>query len=384
MNRSLSLDYYRDAGLQRWVDDYVAAHKIEAGAGVLVGDGAVRRQIPAGAPRGRLLRRRLGQMAPVRRPEILADELAVPPRGAPAAVLRAPGGARLRRLAVRLGAGSGPVPRARAGKRAPRSASSTTASTPTTFRPDTGHANPYPAGERAVVFTGAMDYWPNVDAVQWFAPKCSRQLRARLSRPALLHRRRASAQAVRSAGQAADGVSVTGTVPDVRPYIAHAQVAVAPLRIARGIQNKVLEAMAMATPVVVSPQALEGIDAEPGHRTGAGRRRRRFRRRRQQPAPSRAATTWGAPRAPKSNANTAGRATWPASGSASNVPETAARRRRTRHPPRPVRARAPLLIALALLAPLVLYFAPRARSSRSGTAPKPSPTATSSCRSACG
>jgi glycosyltransferase involved in cell wall biosynthesis len=60
------------------------------------------------------------------------------------------------------------------------------------------------------------------------------------------------------------GVVVTGTVPDVRPYIAHAQVAVAPLRIARGIQNKVLEAMAMATPVVVSPQALEGIDAVPG------------------------------------------------------------------------------------------------------------------------
>jgi glycosyltransferase involved in cell wall biosynthesis len=53
-------------------------------------------------------------------------------------------------------------------------------------------------------------------------------------------------------------------VPDVRPYIAHAHVAVAPLRIARGIQNKVLEAMAMAKPVVVSPQALEGIDAEPG------------------------------------------------------------------------------------------------------------------------
>jgi glycosyltransferase involved in cell wall biosynthesis len=60
------------------------------------------------------------------------------------------------------------------------------------------------------------------------------------------------------------GVLVTGTVPDVRPYIAHAAVCVAPLRIARGIQNKVLEAMAMARPMVVSPQALEGIDAAPG------------------------------------------------------------------------------------------------------------------------
>jgi glycosyltransferase involved in cell wall biosynthesis len=60
------------------------------------------------------------------------------------------------------------------------------------------------------------------------------------------------------------GVRVTGTVPDVRPYLAHAQVSVAPLRIARGIQNKVLEAMAMGMRVVVSPQALEGIAAENG------------------------------------------------------------------------------------------------------------------------
>ncbi len=57
---------------------------------------------------------------------------------------------------------------------------------------------------------------------------------------------------------------VTGTVPDVRPYIHHGEIAVAPLRIARGIQNKVLEAMAMGRPVVVSPQALEGIEAQPG------------------------------------------------------------------------------------------------------------------------
>ena len=57
---------------------------------------------------------------------------------------------------------------------------------------------------------------------------------------------------------------MTGRVEDVRPYVAHAAVAVAPLRIARGIQNKVLEAMAMARPVVASAEAFEGIDAEPG------------------------------------------------------------------------------------------------------------------------
>jgi sugar transferase (PEP-CTERM/EpsH1 system associated) len=131
------------------------------------------------------------------------------------------------------------------------------------FSPDAPHANPYAPGERALVFTGAMDYWPNVDAVQWFATDIFPGLRARYpdlrfyivgSRPS---------PAVQALAQQ-PGVVVTGTVPDVRPYIAHAAVAVAPLRIARGIQNKVLEAMAMATPVVVSPQALEGIDATPG------------------------------------------------------------------------------------------------------------------------
>jgi len=59
-------------------------------------------------------------------------------------------------------------------------------------------------------------------------------------------------------------VVVTGSVPDVRPYLAHAACAVAPLRIARGVQNKVLEAMAMARPVVATAQAAEGIRAEAG------------------------------------------------------------------------------------------------------------------------
>ena len=60
---------------------------------------------------------------------------------------------------------------------------------------------------------------------------------------------------------------VTGRVPDVRPYIAHATACVAPMRIARGIQNKVLEAMAMARPVVLTAGALEGIEADPVEET---------------------------------------------------------------------------------------------------------------------
>ena len=61
-----------------------------------------------------------------------------------------------------------------------------------------------------------------------------------------------------------DGVNVTGTVDDVRPYLQHAAAVVAPLRLARGIQNKVLEAMAMGRPVVASASCAAPIDAVVG------------------------------------------------------------------------------------------------------------------------
>jgi len=131
------------------------------------------------------------------------------------------------------------------------------------FSPAHAYVNPYADGERAVVFTGAMDYWPNVDAVQWFCDEVFPRLRERL--PDLrfyVVGARPTPQVQALAGR--PGVTVTGTVPDVRPYLAYAAVSVAPLRVARGIQNKVLEAMAMALPVVVTPQALEGVKAEPG------------------------------------------------------------------------------------------------------------------------
>ena len=124
-------------------------------------------------------------------------------------------------------------------------------------------ANPYAPGDKALVFCGAMDYWPNIDAVQWFAADVLPALRARdpAVRLAIVGAR-PSAEVQALAAQ--PGITVTGTVPDVRPYVAHAALSVAPLRVARGIQNKVLEAMAMAKPVLVTPQALEGIEAEPG------------------------------------------------------------------------------------------------------------------------
>jgi sugar transferase (PEP-CTERM/EpsH1 system associated) len=109
-----------------------------------------------------------------------------------------------------------------------------------------------------IVFTGQMDYAPNIDAVAWFAERVLPLVAGATF--AIVGRK--PAQRVRRL--ASDRVIVTGAVDDVRSWLAAADVVVAPLRIARGIQNKVLEAMAMARPVVASPAAFEGIEAEAG------------------------------------------------------------------------------------------------------------------------
>lgn len=113
------------------------------------------------------------------------------------------------------------------------------------------------------VFVGAMDYRPNIDATRWFADAVWPAIHAALPSSRFLVVGSKPPPEVQALG-ARSGVTVTGRVADVRPYVAAASVVVAPLRIARGIQNKVLEAMAMGKAVVATPQAREGIDAEPG------------------------------------------------------------------------------------------------------------------------
>jgi sugar transferase (PEP-CTERM/EpsH1 system associated) len=131
------------------------------------------------------------------------------------------------------------------------------------FSPARDYPNPYPSGVRGVVFTGAMDYWPNIDAVSWFADRIFPAIRAAVPAAQFSIVGSRPADAVLALARQ-PGVIATGSVPDVRPWLAHAACAVAPLRIARGVQNKVLEAMAMARPVVASAQAAEGIRAEAG------------------------------------------------------------------------------------------------------------------------
>ena len=130
------------------------------------------------------------------------------------------------------------------------------------FAPDPARPSPFQAGEIALVFTGAMDYWPNIDAVGWFAREALPVLRQRWPALRLHIVGRSPAPAV--AALASEAVAVSGTVPDVRPYLQHAAVVVAPLRLARGLQNKVLAAMAMARPAVVAAPCVDALDVRAG------------------------------------------------------------------------------------------------------------------------
>jgi polysaccharide biosynthesis protein PslH len=132
----------------------------------------------------------------------------------------------------------------------------------TFFAPSAARASPFAADEVPLVFTGAMDYWPNTDAVRWFVQDILPGLRQQL--PALRFHIVGRAPTTEVRALAGPAVSVTGTVPDVRPYLQHAAAVVAPLRLARGIQNKILEAMAMGRPVVAAAECGQALEAEPG------------------------------------------------------------------------------------------------------------------------
>ena len=128
------------------------------------------------------------------------------------------------------------------------------------FSPENINTNPYQSDTDTLVFTGVMDYWANIDAVEWFAHNIFTLIRTQL--PSVEFYIVGSRPTARvTALSALPGITVTGSVEDIRPYIAHATLVVVPLRIARGIQNKVLEAMAMEKTVIASPQAAEGIRA---------------------------------------------------------------------------------------------------------------------------
>jgi sugar transferase (PEP-CTERM/EpsH1 system associated) len=131
------------------------------------------------------------------------------------------------------------------------------------FNPNRPYHSPFPPGVEPLVFTGAMDYWANVDAVSWFAREILPLVRRRRTDAVFWIVGANPAAAVRALASL-PAITVTGRVTDVRPYLAHAAAVVAPIRLARGVQNKVLEAMAMAQLVVATPEAAEGIDSVAG------------------------------------------------------------------------------------------------------------------------
>lgn len=116
---------------------------------------------------------------------------------------------------------------------------------------------------RTVVFLGRMDYYPNVAGTLEFVEKVWPRIRSRVPDARFRIVGSNPVSKIRAL-QDRDGISVTGYVRDVRPHVADAAVTVAPLSIARGTQNKVLECMAMGIPVVASPQVAKGVQATPG------------------------------------------------------------------------------------------------------------------------
>jgi sugar transferase (PEP-CTERM/EpsH1 system associated) len=122
-------------------------------------------------------------------------------------------------------------------------------------------AEPYDAD--TLCFVGRMDYYPNQECMFDFCARTLPLVRARRPNVKLLIVGADPSAAVRKLGEL-PGVTVPGSVPDVRPYLQRSALMVAPLNIARGTQNKILEAMASGVPVVASGVAAGGVDAVAG------------------------------------------------------------------------------------------------------------------------
>jgi sugar transferase (PEP-CTERM/EpsH1 system associated) len=125
------------------------------------------------------------------------------------------------------------------------------------------HPTEKPYDRDSICFVGRMDYYPNKQAMFFFCAHVLPLLRALRPEIKLLIVGADPSRAVSRLGRL-PGVTVTGSVPDVRPFVHQSALTVAPLKIARGTQNKILESMAMGVPVVASDEASRGVDAVPG------------------------------------------------------------------------------------------------------------------------
>lgn len=259
----LSVRYYQDRTLHRWVTDTLAAHDIRA---VLAFSGPMAQYVPANPDRPLL---RVMDLVDVDSEKWRAYAVDA---GWPRSGLYRREARRLldyeRHIAQRfehtllVSRAEADVLRELAPEHAHRIDYFNNGVDADYFSPAHQFDVPYQAPAN-LVFTGALDYAPNIEGVAWFA---RRVLPAVLGlHPGLVfHIVGARPAAAVLALRQLPGVAVHADVPDVRPYLHHATLAVAPLLLARGVQNKVLEAMAMQKTVIATPQAVDGISAVPG------------------------------------------------------------------------------------------------------------------------
>ncbi|MEO8681336.1 MAG: TIGR03087 family PEP-CTERM/XrtA system glycosyltransferase [Vicinamibacterales bacterium] len=119
-----------------------------------------------------------------------------------------------------------------------------------------------PAVEPQVVFTGIFNYAPNADGAQWFAREVWPRVRAAVPQARLTLAGAHPTRAIHALARADESIEVTGAVPDMRPYLWRSAIAVAPIFQARGVQNKVLEAVAAGLPSVVTQAVWDGLPAD--------------------------------------------------------------------------------------------------------------------------
>jgi glycosyltransferase involved in cell wall biosynthesis len=115
-----------------------------------------------------------------------------------------------------------------------------------------------------LVFLGSMDWMPNIDGAEWFVRQVLPLIRKRKPDCSVIMAGRKPTRAVLDLAGADSGIRVTGTVPDVRPYLWGAAVSIVPLRIGGGTRLKVFESMAAGVPVVSTTIGAEGLPVEPG------------------------------------------------------------------------------------------------------------------------
>ena len=123
------------------------------------------------------------------------------------------------------------------------------------------HPHDPPVDSPTVIFCGVMDYGPNVDGVRWFAEEIWPAVRTAVPAARFIVVGSSPAETIKRLAQVDQSITVTGAVDRVQPYLWQAAVSVAPLRVAQGLQNKVLEALAAGLPVVATSAVAEGLPA---------------------------------------------------------------------------------------------------------------------------